>query len=441
MAITPLPTPPSRADSTNFAQRADAFMAALPTLVTETNAATADITEKQGIASAAANTAAEQAGIATTKAGQAGAGAAAASDSEEAAALSEAAALAHKNAAAASADSAGGSAIAAANSAASVEPRPKRNYLINGNMRVDQNGTAAAAISLTTSNQFAVDRWAVSCSPAPSGVLYGFQTAGDTSLDKELRFYKQSGSWAGTTPGVQVIESDAARQLAGQTVTLKFKARRGADFAGTVSAVIATGTGIDEGVEKATGGIWAGHASQLVIDAQPVGTSLTEYTVAVVIPAGTNEIAIQLVATHTANAGSVNNWVAFTKAQIGVGSDFIEKTLAEDYEDCFRYNYVIAGENLPAGTGLCLSAGSALVQLKLPHPMRVAPTATASSLFMIDAGGSSKTVGSATINKYSAAGIISLFITESSGLVSGAGAFMAVGTAGTPGKLTFRSEL
>lgn len=38
MAITPLPTPPSRSDPTNFATRADAFMTALPTFATEANA-------------------------------------------------------------------------------------------------------------------------------------------------------------------------------------------------------------------------------------------------------------------------------------------------------------------------------------------------------------------------------------------------------------------
>lgn len=43
MSITPLPTPPSRADAANFAARADAFMAALPTFVTEANQLAADI--------------------------------------------------------------------------------------------------------------------------------------------------------------------------------------------------------------------------------------------------------------------------------------------------------------------------------------------------------------------------------------------------------------
>ena len=38
MPITPLPTPPSRSDTANFSTRSDAFLAALPTFVTEANA-------------------------------------------------------------------------------------------------------------------------------------------------------------------------------------------------------------------------------------------------------------------------------------------------------------------------------------------------------------------------------------------------------------------
>lgn len=38
MAITPLPTPPTRSDAASFASRGDAFMSALPTFVTEANA-------------------------------------------------------------------------------------------------------------------------------------------------------------------------------------------------------------------------------------------------------------------------------------------------------------------------------------------------------------------------------------------------------------------
>lgn len=158
MPITPLPEPPSRADSTNFAQRGDAFMAALPGFAVEANALAADVSNKQGIASAAAAAAIAQADIATTKAGQAGAAATAAGNSAGSAAASEAAALAYKNAAENSASNAATSEANAAASAGSVdaqgfatdyagptEPPVKWPYMAwadTGNMRLKRRNAA-----------------------------------------------------------------------------------------------------------------------------------------------------------------------------------------------------------------------------------------------------------------------------------------------------------
>ena len=50
MAITPLPTPPSSADPANFDTRADAFLGALPTFATETNAVATELNPLAGAA-------------------------------------------------------------------------------------------------------------------------------------------------------------------------------------------------------------------------------------------------------------------------------------------------------------------------------------------------------------------------------------------------------
>lgn len=57
MAITALPTPPSRSDPVNFATRGDALLTALPTFVTEANALQTDVNAKQTAAAASANAA------------------------------------------------------------------------------------------------------------------------------------------------------------------------------------------------------------------------------------------------------------------------------------------------------------------------------------------------------------------------------------------------
>lgn len=57
MAITALPTPPTRSDPATFATRGDAFMLALPTFATEANALQADVNAKQAAAAVSANAA------------------------------------------------------------------------------------------------------------------------------------------------------------------------------------------------------------------------------------------------------------------------------------------------------------------------------------------------------------------------------------------------
>mgnify|MGYP000272836154 FL=1 len=71
MAITLLPTPPSRQDPANFNVRADEFLGALPAFGTEANSLASDVNNKQVTASNAATTATNAASTATTKATEA----------------------------------------------------------------------------------------------------------------------------------------------------------------------------------------------------------------------------------------------------------------------------------------------------------------------------------------------------------------------------------
>ncbi len=63
MAITPLPTPPSRADSTNFSARADAFLGALPTFAAEAEATRVEVNTNATAATVAAADAANTTGV------------------------------------------------------------------------------------------------------------------------------------------------------------------------------------------------------------------------------------------------------------------------------------------------------------------------------------------------------------------------------------------
>lgn len=66
--ITALPTPPSRQDPINFAERADDFLGALPTFVTETNLVASELNTANSEAQAAASDAQDSAALAETAA-------------------------------------------------------------------------------------------------------------------------------------------------------------------------------------------------------------------------------------------------------------------------------------------------------------------------------------------------------------------------------------
>lgn len=78
MAITALPTPPTRDDAASFRSRADSFLAALPTFATECNATAAAVSASESAAASSASAAGLSQSAAAASAAQASNSAAAA---------------------------------------------------------------------------------------------------------------------------------------------------------------------------------------------------------------------------------------------------------------------------------------------------------------------------------------------------------------------------
>ena len=78
--ISALPTAPSRADPSTFASRADAWVAALPTFASETNAVAGEVNAAAAAASASASAASTSAGTASSASATAAAAARPAED-------------------------------------------------------------------------------------------------------------------------------------------------------------------------------------------------------------------------------------------------------------------------------------------------------------------------------------------------------------------------
>ncbi len=148
MAITLLPTPPTRQDPANFNTRADEFLGALPTFGAEANSLATDVNSNQVTASNAATTATAAASTATTKATEATNAATAADNSKTAAATSETNAANSATAAATSATNASNSVAAAATSATNAATSATNA----------SNSATAAATSATNAEIFATQQ-------------------------------------------------------------------------------------------------------------------------------------------------------------------------------------------------------------------------------------------------------------------------------------------
>ena len=148
MAITLLPTPPTRQDPANFNVRADEFLGALPTFGAEANSLASDVNSKQVTASNAATTATNAANTATTKASEASTFANTASTKASEASASATSAANSANTASTKASEASASATSASNSATDAEASA-----------VDaSNSATAAATSASNAEIFATQQ-------------------------------------------------------------------------------------------------------------------------------------------------------------------------------------------------------------------------------------------------------------------------------------------
>lgn len=189
MAITPLPTPPSRNDPANFAERGDAFLAALPTFATEANDLQQDVNQKQAAASQDAQTASTKAGEASDSALQAGQHKQAAEAAASAAAESVGQAASEAYAASLHKQSAEQAAATATERAASIDPstlvRKSGNETIDGVKTFSSSPVIPDVAAGTSNGQAANTKFVQTAVVDPSSVA---DATKDRGVSKLLRW-------------------------------------------------------------------------------------------------------------------------------------------------------------------------------------------------------------------------------------------------------------
>jgi hypothetical protein len=251
-----------------------------------------------------------------------------------------------------------------------------KNGVINGGMDVWQRGTA----NVTTASVYTADRWQKS-----SNTAYGVsrQTTSDTTnlpnITYSLRAQRTNGSSSTTIIELnQTLENDASAPFIGQSVTLSFYARAGANFSASsslLSAAIYGGTGTDQNLFSGMTGV-----TSLISAGSTLTTTWQRFQITGTITSTYKQIAVYFTYTPTGTAGA-NDWFELTGVQLELGSrattftragGTLQGELAACQRYYFRFNSNANEVLIPAGFANSTTAASGRIQY--PVPMRVVPT-------------------------------------------------------------------
>jgi len=220
--------------------------------------------------------------------------------------------------------------------AAAASPYVLKNRIINGAMQIWQRGTSVSGTYV-----YGTDRWATlpfaTCNIAQSTSV---PTTTGSSFQYSAKVGRTASSTATTAIGImQTIESVNCYDLSGQTVTLSFWAKAGANFSAAsnnIGVQFITGTTADQG-----GSIyytWAGQ-NNVINTSQSITTTWTKYTFTGTCGSGVLEGALLIYFTPVGTAGADDNFY-ITGVQLEIGSTatpFERRLYNQELANCQRY--------------------------------------------------------------------------------------------------------
>jgi hypothetical protein len=260
-------------------------------------------------------------------------------------------------------------------------------------MDIWQRGTTSS--SITTSQVYTADRW-LAVSGASTGTVVSRQTTSDTTNLPTIQYCARVQRTSGQTGTsliqfAQSMESVNSVRFAGQSVTLSFYARRGANYSSASNALnvlMLTGTGTDQQV--LTG--YTGSVSAINSFAT-LTTTWQRFTFTATLATNINEIGVDFYYTPVGTAG-VNDYFEITGIQLEQNSSATAfsrtgGTYGLELAACQRYYWRNAGGGLEScyGYGVATGTGAAELVINNPVPMRVVATSVESaSLALLLAG-------------------------------------------------------
>jgi hypothetical protein len=181
-------------------------------------------------------------------------------------------------------------------------------------MDIWQRGTSFALTSGTTA--YTADRWLGRY--LGTNVTYSRQTSDLTGSQYSFRIQRPVSVTGTNDMAVYYnIETADSYRFAGQTVTLSYYAKVGANFSATSSifkAAIYSGTGTDQNLTTGYTG-----QTELATQSKTATTSWQRFSTTVTVGSTATELALIFFFTPTGTAGA-NDWLEITGVQLEVGS-------------------------------------------------------------------------------------------------------------------------
>jgi hypothetical protein len=254
----------------------------------------------------------------------------------------------------------------------------RRNILINGAMRVAQRGASGA---LTTAFTYpSLDRWCAMQAGTAAGILAQV-AGGQTSFQYAMKLARNSGaSAAGAITVLQAQESINSIPLAGQTVTLSFWAKAGANYSGgALVSTVTQGAGTDQ--SAASYATWTGAIANS--QNNTLTTSYQRFAQILALSASTTQLATSFAWTPSGTAGA-DDAVYITGVQLEASSSataFEVIDYGEERRRCQRYCF--SGPTQSAGLGASAGGGFGGA-VALPVEMRATPALSTSGVTYVN---------------------------------------------------------
>lgn len=259
-----------------------------------------------------------------------------------------------------------------------------RNKIINGAMEIAQRGNTFTNQATTSSNgPYTLDRWMNNRAGDAPGLTVTQSTDAPQGFINSMKLQRVSGNTSNLSTYVfHTLAREDSIPLAGETVTLSFYAKAGANYSasGNTISLVAQTTTTDSDTKVYS------FSSPVSVDSKnfTLTTSWQRFSTTFTLGSTIRQFGFYVFSglTSTAltgTAGADDSWYAtgFQLEEGSVATPFERRPYGTELRLCQRYYYRLksTGVNYPFGVAQCY--GTTLAGALIPYPvtMRTAPSA------------------------------------------------------------------